>query len=124
MISSANGIFALFYHTGNFSSEVILALLDALALFITDEFGNLDGAAQLLAGLLNVFCDINFSVLNKGLLEQADFLIELVDTAIDHLFLHLIGLAGQLGIVLDLGQDDLFLLGNYVLGNAHGASWG
>ena len=96
-------------------------VLDTLTLFIADKVSNLDGAAQLLASLLDILSNIDLAVLNEGLLEQADFLIELVDTAVYHLLLNLSGLASQLRIVLDLSQDDLFFLGYHISGNAHGA---
>ena len=64
--------------SSNFSSEVVLLLFDAFAQLEAGEFGNLDVAEYIFDGL--------FGILDEDLFVEADFLVELVDTAFNHAF--------------------------------------
>ena len=103
--------------SSNFSSEVLVALLQALALGEVGEGSDLDVAAQSLRGVGNVLLDVHAAVLDEGLVDQAGFLVELAQLADGHLLLDSVGLVGSLGIVGHLSQNDLLLLGQNVLGH-------
>lgn len=57
--------------SSNFSSEVLVALLQALALGEVGEGSDLDVAAQSLRGVGNVLLDVHAAVLDEGLVDQA-----------------------------------------------------
>ena len=103
--------------SSNFSSEVLVALLQALALGEVGEGSDLDVTAQSLRGVGNVLLDVHAAVLDEGLVDQAGFLVELAQLADGHLLLDSVGLVGSLGIVGHLSQNDLLLLGQDVLGH-------
>ena len=62
----------------DFVSKVLLTLLKALAHYEAYEGKNFEPAVNHLA-------NADLLVLNEGLLEEADFLVELFNTAFDHL---------------------------------------
>ena len=85
----------------DFLSEVVLALFKAFTHLVTNETNYLEGIAdELTNGLV--------AILNKGLLEEADFLVVLLDTAVDHLLDDCFGL--RLGLVERLCTEVLLLL--------------
>src|SRR5690606_6346080 len=63
-----------------FSSKVDLGTLDALTHFKADERYDFS------TGLLGQITDLDVRILDEGLLDQAGFRQELVDTAFDHVF--------------------------------------
>ncbi|CAN3971143.1 Ribosome hibernation promoting factor, partial [Dysosmobacter welbionis] len=102
-------------HGGDLLSEVLLLLLDALALLKAD--GVLEGhlSACGLGGGGDILLHAHGVVLHELLLQQAVLGVELVQLAHDDLLPHGLGLGGHLGIVLHLDHHDLLLLVQDVL---------
>ena len=75
----------LFNHVGNFACEIVVSLLEAFALLEANEIRNLHRAASLLCFLSNVLLNGEVAVLNERLLQEAVVLIELADSAGNHL---------------------------------------
>ncbi len=98
-------------HLSNFSSEIVLLLLDALAALVANERINLDSCAGSLSLGLNVLSDGHCIVLEVLLVEEANFLIVLSETTLNDLLKNVLGL-GLSGLsVLSLDQTELnFLL--------------
>lgn len=95
--------------------KIVLALFETLASLVGDEGNNLDFAAQRFGGVLDIFADLEVVVLDVLLLEQAGGVVELGDAALDHLRDDRLGLVGALGIVLDLGEQNLLFVVNHRL---------
>ena len=55
----------LFHHGSYFCSEIVLSLLDALALFKANELLDLDAAAKRFSGVLGVLSNGELAVLNE-----------------------------------------------------------
>ena len=100
----------LFNHVGNFACEIVVSLLEAFALLEANEIRNLHRAASLLCFLSNVLLNGEVAVLNERLLQEAVVLIELADSAGNHLLDDVLRLLGVLRIVLDLSHEDFFFL--------------
>ena len=100
----------LFNHVGNFACEIVVSLLEAFALLEANEIRNLHRAAGLLCFLSNVLLNGEIAVLNERLLQEAVVLIELADSAGNHLLDDVLRLFGVLRIVLDLSHEDFFFL--------------
>ena len=83
--------------SSNFSSEVLVALLQALALGEVGEGSDLDVAAQSLRGVGNVLLDVHAAVLDEGLVDQAGFLVELASLPMAIFSLIASGLLAVLG---------------------------
>ncbi len=72
-------------HLGDFFGEVLLLLLDALALLEADSILQLDLAAQLLGALGDILLNGQLAILDELLLQQAVLGVELVQLALDDL---------------------------------------
>src|SRR5690554_5835674 len=93
----------------DFSSEVdFFTTIDAFAHFEPDEGYNLG------TGFLGQFADLDVRILDEGLLYQAGFCEELVDTALDHVLNNILGLAGNLVGVQR--QENFLFLRHYLRG--------
>ena len=100
----------------DFRSEVFLLLLDALASLKANSVNELDLAAELLGRGVDVLLDRDAAILDERLLQEAVFFVELVQLAGSDLFLDLLGLAGHLGIVVHLRDEDLLFFLDDVVG--------
>ena len=78
-------ILDLFYKACDFGCEIFLFLFNALALFKAGEAVDYDFAADGLRNLCDVLLNGNFVALDKGLLEEAVFLIKLAYATQNHL---------------------------------------
>ena len=104
---------------GNFLSEVVFLLLDALTLDVVDSIDELDLADQLLSSVSNLASDFTLEDVgaDEVLLQQAALLEESVDLTSSDLFLDLCGLGSHLGIVVHQSDLNSQLLVNVSLGN-------
>lgn len=105
----------LLLHAGDFGSEIVLALFETFALLIAAVANDFNIAAQLLGGLLGVLLDREVAVFDERLLEEAVFLVELVELAGRDLFLDLLRLGGHLRVVVHLSHQNGALLVENVL---------
>ncbi len=107
-------------HLRDFVCEILFSLLKTFALFENNERYNFDVLAEFLGCLSGILADCEFVVLYISLFNKANSLIELAESAADHLFENGVGFACVLGIVLCLlNENRLFFidfgLRNFVL---------
>jgi len=76
----------------HFSGEIFFFFFDTFADGKADISRKLDGRTDFTSGVLNGLLDGDVRVHDEGLLHQADFLVELVHPANDHLFDHVVWL--------------------------------
>src|ERR1700751_1817519 len=78
---------------GDFRGEVAFLLLDSLAESIEHKARDLQRSADLALGFLERLGDRLAAVVDEGLLEQADFLVEGLQAGLDDLLDDVLGLA-------------------------------
>jgi len=80
-------------HGSHFGSQVVLALFDAFAALETGIADDVQGAAGSLGHLSHQTLDGLVAVLDELLVQQADFLVVLLDLTVNDLVHDLLGLA-------------------------------
>ena len=105
-------------HLCDFVCKVLFSLLDAFALLKAVEVNDLDFAAHFLSSSCYVLANLHFVVLNVGHIEQAVVVVELGDTAFNHLKLDLFRLLCVCRIVSDLSEENVLLFFDNGCGNA------
>ena len=95
----------LFLHRGDLSGQVVLPLFDAFTALEAAELHNVQLSAGSLGDFAHQALDVLIGILDEGLLQQAHFLVVLLDPALDHPVDDLLGLA----FVQGLGAKDFLL---------------
>src|SRR5215216_621465 len=91
----------------DFGCEIGFLLLDSLAESIAHKAGDLHGPADLALSFLHRLRDRLAAVVDERLLEEADFLVEGLETGLDDLLDHVLGLAL---LTILVGKHILFAL--------------